>query len=297
MSEKAVLAVIGGSRAYDLLRGDGFGGEGEKEIVKTPYGPSAPVRHFTGDGFEYLFLSRHGEKGYDLAASWVNYRANVWALKKLGVERIISWSGPGAINPAMRPGDFVLPHDIIDMTKDRPSGFFAGTGFGFIRMSEPFCPEVRKAAHASISAAGLACHEKGVYVCTEGPRLETPAEIKMFGAWGADLVGMTLAPEAFLARQMEMCYGAICLSTNYAEGVAPRGFKEGELFEGMLNEAEKEKVEASLTRLPEILGAALHKLSMLERSCKCGVAMERYRRNGQITGDLLKLAKDCAKRG
>jgi 5'-methylthioadenosine phosphorylase len=288
MKEKnTTLAVMGGSRAYDLLKAQSFGAEGKKaRVVKTPFGDSAPVRKFTGDGFDYYFLSRHGEKGYEVSAPCVNYRANVWALKKLGVERILAWSGPGAINPGMKPGEFVVPSDIIDATKNRPSNFFEGSGLGFIRMSDPFCPELRTAALTAITVDGNTCHGGGVYVCTEGPRLETPAEIRMFAAWGADLVGMTLVPEAFLARQMEMCYAAVCLSTNFAEGVTPRDFREGELFEGMLNEAEKERVEASLMRLPAILGTALHKLSSSHRACKCSLAMERYRQKGLLDNPL-----------
>jgi 5'-methylthioadenosine phosphorylase len=285
--KKTTLAVMGGSRAYDLLEAKSFGKADKKpRTLKTPFGESAPVRLFAGDGFDYYFMSRHGEKGYELSAPGVNYRANVWALKKLGVERIIAWSGPGAINHAMTPGMFVVPHDIIDHTKNRPSNFFEGTGMGFIRMSDPFCPELRVASVASITSNGGVCHDGGVYVCTEGPRLETPAEIKMFAAWGADLVGMTLVPEAFLARQMEMCYAAICLSTNFAEGVKPRVFKTGELFEGMMNEAEKETVETSLANLPAILGSVLHKLSGARRGCKCGQAMERYRKSGAIKNPL-----------
>ncbi len=291
----ATLAVIGGSRAYDLLRDNGFGEEGKKEIVKTPYGPAAPARLFSGDGFLYWFMSRHGEKGYDTAAAYVNYRANIWALKKLGVERIVSWSGPGAVNPAIAPGEFVIPHDAIDMTENRAANFFEGTGLGFIRMSEPFCPEIRAAAIAGIAATGAGARDGAVYLCTGGPRLETPAEIKMFGQWGADLVGMTLLPEAFLARQMEMCYAAVCYCTNYAEGVVARDFREGELFEGMLSAAEKEKVEDAVSRFPRVMAETLHRLSRRGRGCKCGVAMERYRREGRA-GDLLQLAKDCAEK-
>ncbi len=294
-SHGATLAVIGGSRAYDLWRDNGFGKEGKKEIVKTPYGPAAPARLFRGDGFHYWFMSRHGEKGYDTAAAYVNYRANIWALKKLGVERIVSWSGPGAVNPGLAPGDFVIPHDAMDMTKNRPSNFFEGTGLGFIRMSQPFCPEIRAAAIAGIAATGAAARDGAVYICTEGPRLETPAEIRMFGQWGADLVGMTLLPEAFLARQMEMCYAAVCYITNYAEGVVAREFREGELFEGMLSAAEKEKVEDAVSRFPGMMAETLHRLSRRGRGCKCGVSMERYRREGRA-GDLLQLAKDCAKK-
>jgi 5'-methylthioadenosine phosphorylase len=288
VSKGPFLAIIGGSRAYDLLSGKRFGEKVKTIKPKTPFGKSAPVHLFQGDGYSFYLLSRHGEKGYETTAPFVNYQANIWALKQLGVERIVSWSQPGAINGSMKPGDFIVPHDIIDHTKNRESTFYKGSGLGFIRMGDPFCPEIRSAVTAALLGCDAGVHKEGVYICTEGPRLETPAEIKMFGTWGGDLVGMTLATEAFLAREVEICYGAVCLVSNFAEGVAKREFREGVLFEGMLNDAEKGKVESSVALLPEIAEKTLHRLSRAKRGCACGLAMERYRRNGRIGSDLLK---------
>jgi len=293
---QARLAIIGGSRAYDLLSKSSFGERSACITPDTPFGKSAPIHFFSGVGFTYAFLSRHGEKSYEVTAPDVNYRANIWALKELGVERIVSWSQPGGINSEMKPGDFVITSDIIDHTKTRDSTFYARTGLGFIRMGEPFCSETAGTLRAAVAATGNSFHDSGIYCCTEGPRLETPAEIRMFKSWGADLVGMTLATEAFLARELEICYASICMVSNFAEGVTPRKFKEGVLFEGMLNEAETEKVERSISLFPQIMENALQRLSGLKRGCKCGLSMERYRRSGKLSGDLLSHIRESVKK-
>jgi len=279
------LAVIGGSGAYHLLSQNCLGEETESRIIETPFGPSAPVHRFQAGELSFLFLSRHGETDYSLTASFVNYRANIYALKECGVERIISWSGPGIINTAFKPGEFVVPHDIIDETRRRESTFFKNSGVGFIRQSHPFCPEVRETLHEVVHHSGFPHHEEGVYVCTEGPRLESPAEIKKFRIIGADLVGMTLAPETFLARELEMCYAPVCYLTNYAEGTVDREFKSGQLFEGMQTDQEKSVVEQSVQRFPAILAAGLTLLNDLERSCHCQSALQRYRDKGMIGDD------------
>ena len=115
------IALIGGSGAYNLLQTEVFGKEISCETVLTPFGPSAPIHHFYFDNKNFLFLSRHGEDNYSLTASFINYRANIYALKKCGIETIVSWSGPGIINKAFRPGEFILPNDLIDETKNRES--------------------------------------------------------------------------------------------------------------------------------------------------------------------------------
>jgi len=133
--------------------------------VRTPFGFAGPVHLYERDGFAYFFLSRHGERGYEKTAPYVNYRANVYAAKTLGVERIIAWSGPGIISKRMRPGDLALPDDLLDFTRNRPRTFYEGRGIGFLRQFPVFCDAVRM-------------HKGGTYACTEGPRLETPAEVR-----------------------------------------------------------------------------------------------------------------------
>lgn len=286
MSEPATnsmpIAVIGGSGAYHLLTKQSLGKEIKCHSLDTPYGKSAPVHHFSFDGLEFLFLSRHGETDYSLTAPFVNYRANIHALKECGVQRIIAWSGPGIINTAFKPGDFVVPHDIIDETRNRPTTFFENTGIGFIRQNQPFCPQIANALHDVLHETALPHHEEAVYACTEGPRLETPAEIRKLRILGADLVGMTLAPEAFLAREKEICYTPFCYLTNYAEGVKSRKFKKGELFEGMQTEEEKKQVDDSIQKFPELIRAVFTTLKDEERTCDCSEALRRYKNKGMI---------------
>ena len=279
------LGVIGGSGAYHLLAGKGLGEEQESVVLDTPFGKSAPIHRFRVDSLEYLFLSRHGEDDYSITAPFVNYRANIFALKDCGVERIVSWSGPGIISTALKPGEYVIPHDIIDETRNRETTFFKNRGIGFIRQSEPFCPEIRWGLHESIQQFGLIHHEEAVYACTEGPRLESPAEIRKLRILGADLVGMTLVPETFLARELEICYASVCYLTNFAEGVVPREFQKGELFEGMQNDDEKSRVKTAIRNFPRILAGCLAKLADKERNCNCKEAMRRYKDKGMIGED------------
>ena len=282
---KVSLAVIGGSGAYRLLADQSLGDEKECVTLKTPFGDSAPLHRFAFDEIEFLFLSSNGEKDYSLTAPFVNYRANIYALKECGVERIISWSGPGIINTAFKPGEFVVPHDLIDETRNRETTFFKNTGIGFISQRQPFCPEIRHVLHDSVHHSGVAHHDAAIYACTEGPRLETPAEIRKLRILEADLVGMTLIPETFLARELEMCYASICYLTNYAEGVTPRQFEKGQLFEGMQTEAERVSVEESISRFPDLIGDALQALKEMDRACDCQYALKRYKDKGMIGDD------------
>ncbi len=279
---KVSIAVLGGSGAYHLLTGQVLGQEKDRQVLQTPYGESAPIHHFSSKSRDFLFLSRHGETDYSITAPFVNYRANIHALKKCGVERVISWSGPGIINTTFKPGDFVVPHDIIDETRNRETTFFKDTGIGFIRMNQPFCPQIASALHDTLHLSGLPHHEQAVYACTEGPRLETPAEIRKLRLLGADLVGMTLAPEAFLAREMEMCYTPFCYLTNYAEGVGPGEFKKGELFEGMQTEEERKQVDAAIQKFPQLISAVFESLDGVPRTCDCPEAMRRYKDKGLL---------------
>jgi len=291
------FAVIGGSGAYHLLSGKNLGEELECVALETPFGKSSPIHRFSCGGGEFLFLSRHGERDYSLTAASVNYRANIYALKDCGAERIVAWSGPGIINQNFRPGDFALPHDALDETRGRAATFFEGRGVGFIRQSDPFCPQLRHTLHEVLHEAALPHRSQAVYACTEGPRLETPAEIRKLRIIGADLVGMTLLPEAFLARELEICYAPVCYLTNYAEGVVKRDFKEGELFEGMQDPEERASVEKSIAQFPRIIADYLEKMKELEknnyqRECHCQEALRRYKDKGMIGEDWRAWFKD-----
>jgi len=216
----------------------------------------------------------------------VNYRANIYAAKSLGVARIIAWTGPGAISRMYRPGDLVLPDDLLDFTRNRPSTFYEGKGIGFIRQFPVFCESLRSALLRAAKRRNAGrVHPSGTYACTEGPRLETPAEIRFLARAGADLVGMTLCPEAFLARELEICYAPVAYVTNYAEGVRKMPYRRGALFEGMLPPGEAEAVEAAKNAIPGIAIAAARTVAGEERDCPCAVSMERYRKRGVIGPD------------
>lgn len=277
------LAIIGGSAANELIAKKHFGSHKKVPGVKTPFGKVSDIRRYKTSGLEFYFLPRHGVDGYKTAAPFVNYRANIWALKELGVERIISWSGPGIINPDFEVGNYAVPHDIIDQTRNRPSTFFEKGGLGFIRMSHPFCPDLRHALIYSLENLNCEFHLESVYCCTEGPRLETPAEIKLYHSYGTDLVGMTLAPEAFLARELEICYAALCYLTNFAEGIVNRQFEVGVLFEGMMSPDEKKLVDDAVKKMPKIIIEALKAVFNHSRDCQCKNAMDRYKKQGIIT--------------
>ncbi len=283
MIPRDTLAVIGGSGAHTLLKAHAQALT-RLEPMATPFGLSAPLYRVRMEDAAFLFMPRHGEGGYQIAAPWVNYRANIYALKELSVSRIVSWSGPGAINLQWRIGQYVVPHDLLDFTQGRESTFYKGTGLGFIRQHPVFCPHVGGAIVDVLRRLGLECADHGVYVCTQGPRLETPAEIRFFRDAGADMVGMTLAPEVFLARELEMCYAPICYLTNYAEGVRERETRPGELFEGLLEDTERTAVDEAVSRFLEI-ATLLVRLMPAEHYCTCGVSMERYRREGRVGDD------------
>ncbi len=275
------LAVIGGSAAYELL-GMALPIEETLGPRETPFGPSAPVHRMRADDESFWFLSRHGETGYSRTARFVNYRANIYALRDLGADRVIAWSGPGAIDPSLAIGQYVIPDDVLDETHAREDTFFTGGALGFVRQSPVFCPALRDTLCAAARATGREVRDGGTYCCTEGPRLETPAEIRKLGLLGGHLVGMTLCPEVFLAKELAMCYAAVCYVTNYAEGVVQRAFKPGVLFEGLLTDAEREDVDAAVRGFVEIvLRAALAPVA----ECQCRHLLDRYIRRGTVGED------------
>lgn len=281
----AKTLIIGGSGAYTLNK-EKFGKLLSKKVYETPFGRSNPIYEFSSpSGIRFSFLSRHGENYYATTASFVNYRANIWAAKESGAERIMAWTGPGSLSEGFKPGDYVIIDDLIDFTKKRSYTFFEGKGLGFIRQNPVFCPQLSNALAKTLTDLNLTFHRGGTYVCTEGPRLETPAEIRMFRKLGGDLVGMTIIPEVFLAKELEMCYGVLCYVTNYAEGTRNRSFKPGILFEGMLSDSEKKKVDEAVNNFPKISIKLVENLSKLKRTCPCKNTMKRYKSKGLIKND------------
>ncbi|WP_449245771.1 MTAP family purine nucleoside phosphorylase [Desulfobacca acetoxidans] len=255
------------------------------QTYDTPFGCSNPVHLFKYQDIDFAVLSRHGEDGYRVSAPFVNDRANLYALKILGVEKILAWCAPGAINETMAPGDLVVPHDILDEGQQQPYTFFPHRGLGFVRQNPVFCPELRQAVIQTLQNGSLPLHPAAVYTATTGPRLETPAEIRKYRLLGGDLVGMTLVPEVFLARELEFCYTALCYVVNYAEGVKDRPYQPGILFEGLATPEEIKRVQAVEAALGELALKLLPGLAAAPRQCPCPWLMERYRQRGDIGTD------------
>ena len=189
---------------------------GERIEVDTPFGrPSAPIVRACWAGVEIAFLPRHGE-GHTFSPTAVPYRANLYALKALGVTRIIASGATGSLREEIRPRDLVVVDQLIDRTTRRPTSFFDEPGLAVhVEFAEPFCPALRRTLLSSADAIGVTVHDGGAYVCMEGPAFSTVAESRMHRSWGGDLIGMTCMPEAKLAREAEMCYALIALPTDY----------------------------------------------------------------------------------
>lgn len=233
MKNSPTFAIIGGTGVYN----PGMLDQVSATVVETPYGA---VTCQTGlyAGRSVAFIPRHG-KQHSIPPHLINYRANIWALKKLGVRHILATTAVGSLNPKMKPGDFVLPDQFIDFTKLRVSTFYEGGERGVVHvdMTSPYCNILRQHVAESARELNLPVHDEGCYICTEGPRFETAAEIRAYERLGGDVVGMTGVPEAVLAREAEMCYVTVSMVTNFAAGISPEPLTHHEVLETMKNNA------------------------------------------------------------
>ena len=205
------IGVIGGSGLYEL--------SGMKDVrwrrVRTPFGePSDAFCTGTFGGRRVIFLPRHG-RGHRITPSELNFRANVWGLKSLGAEWVISVSAVGSMRSALRPLDLVIPDQFFDATKRRVSSFFGDGIVGHVGMAEPVCGHLADALEKAARGAGATVHRGGTYICIEGPQFSTKAESRIYRSWGVDVIGMTNMPEAKLAREAELCYATLALVTDY----------------------------------------------------------------------------------
>ncbi|WP_088899910.1 S-methyl-5'-thioadenosine phosphorylase [Sulfolobus acidocaldarius] len=210
--DKAKIGIIGGSGLYDpkIL-------ENIREIkIYTPYGePSDYILLGELEGKSVAFLPRHG-RGHRIPPHKINYRANIWALKELGVKWLISVSAVGSLRMDYKPGDFVIPDQFIDMTKGRDYTFFDGPVVAHVSMADPFCNSLRKIILDIVREMKIQTHERGTYICIEGPRFSTRAESRVWKeVFKADIIGMTLVPEVNLACEAQMCYSTIAMITDY----------------------------------------------------------------------------------
>ncbi|HHW54308.1 MAG: S-methyl-5'-thioadenosine phosphorylase [bacterium] len=244
------VAIIGGTGVYDL----DFLAEKKTITVSTPYGAVSLQTGFY-QGIGTAFLARHGQN-HSVPPHQINYRANIWALKELGVQQILATAAVGSLRRDLPPGHLVLVDQFIDFTKQRPLTFFEGKNSPVVHtdLTEPYCPQLRRIL-LEAAPAGCQVQDGGVYVCTEGPRFETPAEISFYAQVGGDVVGMTGVPEVVLAREMGLCYAAIALVTNYGAGLSSQPLTHEEVVE--CQRANAENLRALLENaLPRLKGKA-----------------------------------------
>jgi 5'-methylthioadenosine phosphorylase len=205
------IGIVGGSGLYDMAEVT----DRREVTVATPFGdPSGPYLLGTLRGKRVAFLARHGA-GHRLSPSELNFRANIFGFKTLGVEYILSASAVGSLKEQYKPLDIVIPDQFFDRTKGRVSTFFGNGLVAHVGFAHPFCKNLSRIAHHSGKKAGATMHEGGTYVCMEGPQFSTLAESKLYRSWGMDIIGMTNLQEAKLAREAEICYATIALVTDY----------------------------------------------------------------------------------
>jgi 5'-methylthioadenosine phosphorylase len=260
MSKPIALAIIGGSGLYDL---EGLE-QTQSIVINTPFGQtSAPILVGELDGVRIAFLARHG-MGHHLSPSEVPYRANIFALKTLGTERILSISACGSLREDLAPGDVVVPDQLFDHTRNRDHSFFGDGIVAHLSAPEPFCPQLSRMLVRAAGESGGRVHPGGTMITIEGPRFSTKAESGVYRKWDMDLIGMTTTPEAFLAREGEMCYAVMAHITDY------------DVWHESAGTVTVETVVQTLARNTALARATIRQLvSGLEpiRSCACPTAL------------------------
>jgi 5'-methylthioadenosine phosphorylase len=256
------VAIVGGSGLYELAGLDDV----EEHDVETPFGrPSDAILVGSIGKRRTAFLARHG-RGHALLPSEINYRANVFALKRLGVERILSASAVGSMREEIRPRDVVLIDQFVDRTQHRPSTFFGDGLAAHIGFADPICPHLRSAMlDAARAVGGGGAHDGGTYLCMEGPAFSTRAESQLYRAWGIDVIGMTNLQEARLAREAEICYATLALVTDYDCWHE----EEEDVSVGTV----LDNLEANAARAAAVVRATIEALPDDRRACGCAEAL------------------------
>jgi 5'-methylthioadenosine phosphorylase len=259
---RPIVGVIGGSGLYDL---PGLAGV-RRERIETPFGDPSDAFLLGRLGEQDLvFLPRHGV-GHRLLPTEVNARANIYGMKQLGVTRLVSVSAVGSMREEIAPGHLVLPDQFIDCTYARPKTFFGGGIVAHVAFADPVCPQLRAHLGEACRAARVTVHERGTYVCIEGPQFSTRAESELYRSWGVHVIGMTAMPEAKLAREAEICYATLALATDYD---CWRAGHEAVTVEQVI-ETMQRNIEAARA---VVRRAAEQGARLSERTCSCGTAL------------------------
>ena len=254
------IGIIGGSGLYNM---PGFESQ-EEAVIQTPWGDPSD-NYVLGNlaGKQVVFLARHG-RGHRISPSELNFRANIWGMKSLGVERILSLSAVGSLKEEHRPLDFVIPDQFFDRTKARPSTYFGEGLVAHISFADPVCPQLSELMGQACHATGVTGKRGGTYLCMEGPAFSTKAESNVYRSWGMDVIGMTNLQEAKLAREAEICYVTIAMVTDYDCWHAEHdAVTVTDIIANLVKNAENacRVVAEAIMRMPA------------ERTCKCGQAL------------------------
>ncbi|MGA1868132.1 MAG: S-methyl-5'-thioadenosine phosphorylase [bacterium] len=248
-----------------LLGGSGFDDSRlieniEQVEVSTPFGlPSDKLTIGNFEGIDLVILARHG-KGHTIYPTGVNYRANIWAMKELGVTHIIATTAVGSLREKIAPGHLVLPDQFIDRTTKRHSTFYEKDTICHIPMAEPFCPKLRGILKETADSLSLTCYEKGTVITIEGPRFSTKAESYMFRSWGADIINMSTVPEVVLAREAGICYVTVAMSTDYDCWHESKEPVTWEMVMKVMGE--------NVSHVKELFFASIKRIDFIECSCK-----------------------------
>ncbi|MCE9647493.1 MAG: S-methyl-5'-thioadenosine phosphorylase [Chloroflexi bacterium] len=260
MTDNPTLAVIGGSGLYQMA---GLTDAREHQL-DTPFGkPSSPIVVGTLEGVRLAFLARHGP-GHHISPTEVPYQANILALKSLGVERIVSISACGSLREDYAPGDIVIPDNIFDNTRNRPRSFFGEGLVAHVGVADPFCTDLSNQVEAAVRTTGAVTHHGGSLITIEGPRFSTKAESYVYRTWGMSIIGMTASPEAFLAREAELCYATMAHVTDYDVWHESNSPVTVEMVIQTLNKNTRIAQDAILNLVRTIKA---------ERTCSCGSAL------------------------
>lgn len=261
MTQSADVGIIGGTGVYD----PGLFTEKREVKVHTPYGePSDLVTIGEFAGVRLAFIPRHG-RGHRIPPHMINSRANIWAMKQLGVKRIIAPSAVGSLQEAYKPGDIAIPDQFVDFTKKREYTFYDGGQVCHVSVADPFCPELRAIAVERARKLNFTLHDRAAYVCIEGPRFSTRAESKFFrDILKAQIIGMTLVPEVSLAREAEICYLSLATVTDY-DVWADKPVSSSEIMETLAKNVEKTK---------KLIAEIVPAIPAKRTKCCCGSALE-----------------------
>jgi len=286
----ATMACIAGEEIHRQWNAGRFTGQALGPRT-TPFGQSSEIFLVEDDAPFYL-MPRTGNALDKTPAARVNHRANLYALKDMGVLHILDWGPGGAVTHNMAVGDLVILDDVIDQTRLRQRTFFEDNCLGFLRQFPVFCPPLRKVLGNVLTELRMLHHDAGIAAVSEGPRLETPAEIRMLANMGAQVVTHSFVPEAFLAKELEMCYAPLCYLVNYAEtGSRHRPFAAGELFGGLTQRSDNERLHQALGGMHQIVRQVAQALVDAPAACDCTKTMEHSRRMYHLDADWRKWVK------